>query len=92
MQKLNQDELQTMLHEAKDSFPHGMDCNACECFLGYVAQLRIDSDATNKDLFTPCKVDRKNMHHCLGCDPCPPGDLYAEHMQKKQMATTKSLS
>jgi hypothetical protein len=23
------------------------------------------------------------MHHCLGCDPCPPGgDLYAEYMKK----------
>ena len=91
MQKLNQDELQSMLHEAEDSFPHGMDCNLCECFLGYVAQLRIDSDTAYKDLFTPYKVDRKDMHPCLGCDPCPPGDLYAEYMQKKQNSTMTTL-
>ena len=83
MQKLNRDEIQTMLHEAEDSFPHGMVCNSCECFLGYIAQLRIDSDSADKDLFTPYKVSRNEMHHCLGCDPCPPGDLYAEYMQKK---------
>ena len=88
MQKLNRDDIQAMLHEAEDSFPHGMDCNACECFLGYIAQLRIDSDSVNKDLFTPYKVDRKDMHHCLGCDPCPPGDLYAGYMLKKQTATS----
>jgi len=86
MQKLNRDEIQAMLHEAEDSFPHGMDCNACECFHGYIAQLRIDSDSAYKDLFTPYKIDRKDMHHCLGCDPCPPGDLYAAHMLKKQMS------
>lgn len=86
MQNLNRDELQFMLHEAEDSFPHGMDCNLCECFLGYIAQLRVDSDPADKDLFIPYKVDRKDMHHCLGCDPCPPGDLYAEYMLKKQKA------
>lgn len=84
MQKLNRDEIQTMLHEAEDSFPHAMDCNSCECFHGYIAQLRIDSDSADKDLFTPYKVNRAEMHHCLGCDPCPPGDLYAEYVKKKQ--------
>jgi hypothetical protein len=82
MQKLTRDEIQAMLHEAEDSFPHGMVCNSCECFHGYIAQLRIDSDSTDKDLFIPYKVNRAEMHHCLGCDPCPPGDLYAEYMKK----------
>ena len=83
MQPLDQDELQTMLHRAEEQFPHGA-CNTCECFLGYLAQLRIDSDFANKDLFLPFKVRREDMHHCLGCDPCPPGDLYAEYVLKKQ--------
>ena len=82
MQKLQRAEIQAMLQGVEDSFPHGA-CNTCECFLGYIAQLRIDSDSAAKDLFTPYKVDRKDMHHCLGCDPCPPGDLYAEYMQQK---------
>ena len=85
MHPLDRDELQTMLHRAEEQFQHGA-CNTCECFLGYIAQLRIDSDSANKDLFVPFKVRREDMHHCLGCDPCPPGDLYAEYVKKKQMA------
>ncbi len=85
MSKLGQDEIQTLLQGAEDSFPHGHGvCNTCECFLGYIAQLRIDSDSASRDLFAPYKVGRKDMHKCLGCDPCPPGDLYAEYMKKKQ--------
>ncbi|MBK9927298.1 MAG: hypothetical protein IPP66_18670 [Anaerolineales bacterium] len=88
MSKLTRDELQAFLAQAEDSFPHARDiCSTCECFLSYLAQLRIDSDPADKDIFVPFKVDRKDMHHCLGCDPCPPGDLYAEYM-KKQQATT----
>ena len=90
MSKLNRDEIQAMLQGVEDSFPHDF-CNTCECFLGYIAQLRIDSDSADKDLFTPYKVDRKDMHHCLGCDPCPPGNLYSEYMQKKQQSMPIAL-
>ncbi len=83
MPKLPRIELQELLKEVEDSFLHDM-CNTCECFLGYLAQLRINSETADKDLFLPFKVDRMEMHHCLGCDPCPPGDLYAEYMKKKQ--------
>lgn len=86
MPKLGRDEIQAMLQAVEDSFPHE-ECNTCECLLGYIAQLRVDSDSENVDLFTPFKVDRSNTHRCLGCDPCPPGDLYAEYMRKKQRST-----
>ena len=87
MAKLTRSEIEQLLTQVEDSFPHGA-CNTCECFLGYLAQLRIDSDSTDKDLFIPFKVDRKDMHKCLGCDPCPPGDLYAEYMKKKSKLIT----
>ncbi|CAG1002010.1 hypothetical protein ANRL2_04128 [Anaerolineae bacterium] len=90
MQKLSRTETQAMLKDAEDSFPHGA-CPTCECFLGYLAQLRIDSDPADKDLFTPYKVNRSEMHHCLGCDPCPPGELYAAYMMKKQKTTLIQL-
>lgn len=83
MQKLPRTETQTLLHAAETSFPHDL-CNTCECFLGYLAQLRIDSDLADKDLFVPFKVDRKDMHKCLGCEPCPPGELYAAYMMMKK--------
>ena len=83
MAKLNRNELQDMLRQGEDSIANGA-CSTCECFLGYLAQLRIDCDTADKDLLLPFKVDRSEMHRCLGCDPCPPGDLYAEYMKKKQ--------
>jgi hypothetical protein len=83
MLKLGQDEVQTLLQAAEDSFPHE-ECNTCECFLGYITQLRLDSDSACRDLFIPYKIDRASIHGCLGCDPCPPGDLYAEYMKKRQ--------
>ena len=76
-------ELQIILQVTEDSFPHDL-CATCECFLGYLAQLRIDSNPADKSLFFPYKVERRNMHKCLGCDPCPPGELYAEYMRERQ--------
>jgi hypothetical protein len=90
MPKLGREEVQALLQAAADSFPHG-ECNTCECFLGYLAQLRIDSDSASMDLFTPYKVDRASVHRCLGCDPCPPGDLYAVYMLKKQTSNLIKL-
>lgn len=83
MPKLNLEQTQTLLKQAEESFPHGA-CSTCECFLGYIAQLRIDSDGQCKEAFTPYKVRREEIHSCLGCDPCPPGNLYAEYIKQKQ--------
>ena len=83
MPSLTREEVQNFLAAAADSFPHGA-CLTCECFLGYVARLQADSDATCLELIGEYQVERKNMHSCLGCDPCPPGDLYAEYVRKKQ--------
>jgi hypothetical protein len=90
MTKLGSNELQKLLKAAEDSFPHGA-CYACECFLGYLARLRVDSVSADKNSFLLFKVDRKDMHKCLGCDPCPPGDLYAEYIKKKYNSTLISL-
>ena len=83
MQKLTHQEVQTFLAEAADSFPHDA-CLTCECFLGYVTRLHVDSDETSSNLIREYRVERKTMHSCLGCDPCPPGDLYAEYVHKNQ--------
>lgn len=83
MAKLGRKELQDLLQQGVDSIAHEA-CHTCECFLGYLAQLRIDSEPADKDLFLPFQVDRNEMHRCIGCDPCPPGNLYAAYMKKKQ--------
>lgn len=83
MAKIERSELHAILQVVEESFPHDL-CNTCECFLGYLAQLRIDSNPADKSVFFPYKVERKDMHKCLGCEPCPPGELYAEYMKEKQ--------
>jgi len=83
MQKLSRKEVQAFLAEAADSFPHDA-CLTCECFLGYVTRLRVDSDSASRDLIGEYKVERASIHSCLGCDPCPPGDLYAEYVRNQQ--------
>ena len=83
MQKLTRQEVQDFLAEAADAFPHDA-CLTCECFLGYVTRLHVDSDETSRDIIGEYRVERQRMHSCLGCDPCPPGDLYAEYVRKNQ--------
>ena len=83
MLKLTRQEVQAFLAEAAGSFPHDA-CLTCECFLGYVVRLRVDSDNTSQDLIGEYQVERGCIHSCLGCDPCPPGDLYAEYIRKEQ--------
>ena len=90
MPKLTRQEVQTFMEEAADSFPHDA-CLTCECFLGYVTRLRVDSDESSRDLIDEHQVERKNMHSCLGCDPCPPGDLYAEYVRKRQQSPLITL-
>ena len=83
MMKLMQQEARTLLNSAVDSFPHDA-CLMCECFLGYVTQLYLDSDPNERELLVEYQVDRNSMHSCLGCDPCPPGDLYALYIRNKK--------
>jgi hypothetical protein len=88
MTKLARMQVETLLKEADESFPLGL-CPTCECFLGYVAQLHVDADIDSRDLLKPYKVDRNLIHNCLGCDPCPPGDLYIAYQRNKQASQGK---
>jgi hypothetical protein len=59
------------------------DCWTCDCLQGYVMQLLIDLE---KEAVTELKKllqDRKLLHSCLGCDPCPPGELFTEYLKNK---------
>ena len=82
MSKLTRQEVQAFLEEASNSFPHGA-CLECECFLGYVVRLQIDAEAAGRDLTRAYQVERNQIHACFGCDPCPPGNLYAAYIRKK---------
>jgi hypothetical protein len=86
MVKLTRDEVQTFLASAADSFPHD-ECLTCECYLGYVTRLQIDSDIDSREIFEDYRSEQNIIHSCLGCDPCPPGDLYAEYVRNNNPQT-----
>jgi hypothetical protein len=56
-------------------------CDTCECFLGYVAQLEMDSDGPARQYVRSFRKDHAEIHSCLGCDPCPPADRFARYLR-----------
>ena len=90
MPKLTFSQVELALNQAKESFPHEA-CRECECFLGYVARLKVDAGGEGKDLFAAYQIERSRIHSCLGCDPCPPGDLFAEYVRQNQKVTLIQL-
>jgi hypothetical protein len=61
------------------------ECLTCECMQGFLTQLEIDAAEEVTELTTSFKVTRAEMHPCLGCDPCPPADLFAEYLRAKEL-------
>lgn len=70
-----------LIKKAEDSFRHE-ECRNCECYLGYITQLRIDSDPEAKEFLAGYIPPKEQIHSCLGCDPCPPGILYSNYLKK----------
>lgn len=60
---------------------HHDPCRTCDCFLGYLTQLELDAADDVATLTTPLKGPRADIHSCLGCDPCPPGALFARYQR-----------
>jgi predicted HD superfamily hydrolase involved in NAD metabolism len=73
-------QITTLINQTVDSFSHS-ECQTCECFLGYVTQLDIAADPIGKAYLKALKPDRSEIHSCLGCDPCSPGDQFAAHLR-----------
>jgi hypothetical protein len=71
-------EVRSILNRLTSALPHDA-CQTCECFQGFLVQLLIDADQDAARLVDPHRVERGAMHACLGCDPCPPGDQYADY-------------
>ncbi len=80
--ELSLTEVKTLINNAGVSFRHE-ECATCECYLGYVTQLKIDSDPEARQLLKEYMPDRDQIYSCLGCDPCSPGNLYANYLRKK---------
>ena len=81
-QQLPRTEVRRLLERARASFPHDA-CLTCECFLGYLVQLGIDAGEPLSSLFDEMGIEYKHTHNCMGCDPCPPADLFADYLRER---------
>ncbi len=68
------------------------ECHTCDCFQGFVMQLRLDADENMDDLFQPLEVSTDQMHPCLGCSPCPPGEIYSQYILAQEGKGGKNKS
>jgi hypothetical protein len=79
---LSVSEVKEFIEKAESSFRHE-ECATCECYLGYVTHLKIDSTPESQQFLKEYEPDRDQIHSCLGCDPCSPGTLYANYLRKR---------
>lgn len=67
------------------------DCWSCDCLQGFLVRLELDSVEDVTSLTSPLKVPTERMHGCLGCDPCPPGEAFAEYLRRQNAQTSFAM-
>lgn len=78
---LSREEVAAIIETLRKAVRHEP-CWSCDCLQGLLTQLELDAAEDVSGLTGPLKVDRGRMHGCLGCDPCPPGEVYASFLRK----------
>lgn len=51
-------------------------CMACECLHAALMQLRLEHPELAGGIN---RFAEEKLHSCLGCDPCPPADLWKKY-------------
>ena len=80
---LTRDEVKLAVEQAEAGVPHE-ECLRCDCLQGFLVQLEMDAVEDVSDVTRGLKTPREDMHGCLGCDPCPPGSLFADYQRRQQ--------
>lgn len=60
------------------------DCWTCDCLQGFITQLLIDLEREDTSELKKLLKDKQFLHSCLGCDPCPPGELFTKYLRNKK--------
>ena len=75
--KLYLDEAKDLVENLKRSMIRD-ECKDCECLQGVLVQIEIAADEDVSEITGPLKVSAEQMHSCLGCDPCPPAEIFGD--------------
>jgi hypothetical protein len=82
-ERLAREEIEGLLERLERTAP-SRECGTCECLQGFIAQLTLDAADDARPLLEGYKVDASHMHGCLGCEPCPPAEIFAEYLMRKR--------
>ncbi|MGD8625456.1 MAG: hypothetical protein PVF47_05510 [Anaerolineae bacterium] len=83
MSNLNVQDARRLVAQLRASTPHDA-CWSCDCFQGFLVQVKLDGSSQVAQLVDPLLAPPGEMHGCLGCDPCPAADLYADYLRRRQ--------
>ena len=78
---LSTQDVENMVKNVMADIPHE-ECRTCDCFHGFLTQLVLDAGEDAASIIDQFKIDRDQMHGCLGCDPCPPGSAFARYLKQ----------
>ena len=83
MSNLSRNQIKNIIKELENSVARA-ECLTCECFQGLLTQLELDSQEDLHDLTGHIKIPTGKMHGCLGCEPCPGGELFADYLRHQK--------
>ena len=58
-------------------------CWSCEGLQAIIRQIELDSAMEAKSLLETYEVRPERVHGCLGCEPCPPAEVFAAHLKSR---------
>lgn len=76
-------EVEAFLTRLRQEMPRP-ECWSCECMQGFLAQLELDAADDARVLVAEHRMSPGEAHRCLGCEPCPPADIFAEYLMRKR--------
>lgn len=81
--RLTKDDVDALLKRLEHQMPR-QECWSCECLQGFLAQLELDAADDAGPLLTKHRITPKKIHPCLGCEPCPPAEIFAEYLMRRR--------
>ena len=58
-------------------------CWSCECLQGFITQIELDALEEAKLLLETYEVRPERLHGCLGCESCPPAEVFASLLKSR---------
>lgn len=81
-QSLETDRAKRIVEALRASVPRA-ECWSCDCLHGFLVQLELDAPQDISHLTCALKVPHSEMHACLGCNPCPPAEMFVEYLKNR---------